>query len=316
MFDRLKTMETYTLSWNMRNSVEIHMLVETPKEVLSKKETVFTSPDESTTENEGMLSFIDSRNVSPLNSPEKLVLELYQEHELQSVQKAFSVTMGLDEAQAVVGSYLYSETKESITVSNFAYQVVEKTGHKISTVIPALFELGDEKKFHQVLSLVAILQKTLKSGNKHVVLHFDTEPSSALLFVLKHHFKKNVVSKYEEFLSSNNSILVCSYPMFRGLDYPLVTVLIDCNMYFVQHYLVETLARCTSELCIVVLHNSLALEKIARVWKTKMLVDRWQTKIFEKAMQRENDDFECRELHKIITVTFKSKYYKDLEQAY
>ena len=148
------------------------------------------------------------------------------------------------------------------------------------------------------------------------MLHFDTEPSSTLLFTLKHYFKKNVARKYEEFLSSNNSILVCRYPTFRGLEYPFVTVLIDCEMHFVQHYLVETLSRCTSELYVVVLRNSLSLERITGVWKTKILVDRWQTKIFEKAMQTENDDFKCDEDLKIITITFKSQYYKELEQAF
>ena len=78
-----------------------------------------------------------------------------------------------------------------------------------------------------------------------------------------------------EFVSSK-SILVCSYPTFRGLEHPRITVLIDGEIYSLQHYLMKILARCTSYLSVVVLQNlqnSPALKNITDKWKIKKFVD-------------------------------------------
>ena len=329
-FDDLETMKTHYLTLNMRNSMEIHELVEATKEILSEEKTVFVHPKYSKTNgqtinmkeitklNEEKSKDSNKANVGVSVQEDREELELKRKLKGQSVENASTSIMGLDEAQAVIGSPTKDVIGGSITVSNFEYAVVDRTGHKISTQRPILFELGDKEEFDKILSLLAIFEKLLRSSNKHVVLHFNTEPNaipSSLLFVLKHHFNKHekVTTIYDEFASSKDAILASSYPTFRGLEYPLITVLIDRDIHFVQHYLVEILARCTSKLNVVVLKNSPALAKVMTAWKTKNLVSQWKTKISENNIQRGNCDFEQDDYHNIVKVTFKSQYFKKLQ---
>ena len=334
-FEYLKTMKTHHLTLNMRNSMEIHELVEATKEILKEENTVFIHPKDrkidksiAMTElpakvNEGTVDSNEADEaVSTQHDLENLEVRkdvrLDREHKRQAVENSSNSIIGQDEAHAAIGSH--PNTGGDTIVSNFEYAVVEKTGHKISTQRPVLFELGDKEELDQILSLVAIFEIIFRSGRKHVVLHFDTEPSaipSGLHFVLQHHFNKNekVTTIFKEFESSKDCILICSYPYLRGLEYPLVTVVIDSDIHFVQHHLVEILARCTSKLNVVVLKNSRSMLKVTTAWKTKNLVDQWETKISENKTQRENSRFEPDYDHKIIKLTFKDQYYKNLQEA-
>ena len=320
----------------MRNSMDIHELDEVTKEVLSEEKTVFIHPKGSKTSDQlsttTKITKVNEETLVESNEPDESVstgkhptdsellkdIELEPEFKVQLVENTSQFKMGLDEAQAVIGSHTKDDTGRNITVSKFEYAVVEKTGLKISTQRPELFELGDKKEFDKTLCLIAIFEKILKSGNKHVLLCFDTEPSAiprSLLFVLEHHFNKHekVTTIYEEFVSFKESILVCSYPKFRGLEYPLVTVLIDRDIHFVQHYLVEIFARCTSKLNVVVVQNSTDLTRVTIAWKTESLVSQWETKISKKDMQRENCVFGHDICRNIIKVTCKSQYYEKLQ---
>ena len=308
--------------------MEIHELVEATKEVLSEEKTIFIHSEDSKTS--GGQSFIQKKKHYVINKKTLLesneanegvsTQENYEERELegQSVENASTSPMGLDEAQAVIGSPTKDDVFVNITVSSFGYAAVDKTGHKISTTRPVLFELGDKEDFDKIFSLVAIFEKILQRSNKHVVLHFDTEPNaipSSLIFVLEHHFNKlkKVTTRYEEFASSKDAILVCNYRTFRGLEYPLITVLIDRDIHFVQHYLVEILARCTSKLSVVILQNSPITTKVTTAWKAKSLVSQWEINIYENNIQRKNCVFKHDDYHNIIKVTLKSQYYKNLQ---
>ena len=336
-FDKLKTMATHHLALNMRNSIEIHELVEATKKVLSEEKTVFIHPEDNKISDDQLITttkitktneerLVDSNDsAEPVSNQEDFTnLELLKdailrrEVKVQSLENVSKSKMALDEAQAVIGSRVDDHTSGNITVSNFDYAVVEKTGHKISTQRPELFELGDKEELDEILSLIAIFEKILKNSNKHVVLHFDTEPNaipSSLCFVLEHHFNKlkKVTNIYEEFMSSKDSILVCSYPLFRGLEYPMITVLIDRDIHFVQHYLVEILARCTSKLSVVVLQNSPVVTKVTTAWKAKGLVSQWEIEINDNNIQRKKCVFKHDDYHNIIKVTLKSQYCKDLQ---
>lgn len=84
--------------------------------------------------------------------------------------------------------------------------------------------------FNKHLSLIVIVKQILKICSKHVVLHFVTDPNaipSTLRFAFKHYFKtaKEMTTNYQEFESSKESVLVCIYPMFRGPEHPIITIL-------------------------------------------------------------------------------------------
>ena len=393
-FDLLeKTMTVHHLQLNLRNSQEIHELVEATKVLLKEKKTFFIDSkdskigDESEERKESKPSSKseenqESKEISETNSiskEENLKYEDHQEPEVepkceikgqsaenhsnfkrvnygenvetsgedsssdeleveqkveieedyqeaeyeskaQSVKNYGDSTMGLEEAQAIIGSSRGNDTGGNSTVSEFTHAEVDDTGHKIGTGKPLLFELGDKEEFEKSLSLVAIFKKVLTTSSKHVVLHMDTKTNaipSALRFAFDHHFSDiKKTTNYKEFQSSSKSILICSYPAFRGLEYSRITVLIDRDIYFLQHYLVEMLSRCTSELFIVVLQKSSALDYVIEKWKTKELVDQWKTEISKKNNQNKDCQFDCVDEQMIIKGKFKSKYYMQMEEAF
>ena len=328
-FSKLETMKKYDLTLNMRNSIEIHELVEATKAVLSEKKTVFINP-KARSKKSKKESFwenpITNEIVSTPEHSQKPELERKLEFKGGlSEENSGTSKMGLDEAHAVIGLRTLDGEGGDTTESKFVYALVDKTGHKINTKKPVLFALGDEEEFCKNVSLIAIFKKVLTISSKHVVLHFDTETNAipnVLRFAFEHYSKipKKITTKYQEFESSKESILVCSYPTFRGLEHPIITVLIDRDIYFLQHYLVEILARCTSELYMILLNNSSTLTKVTTDWKTKELVNQWKTKIFQKDIQREDcvvDNVVDKDKNEnLIAATFKSGYYKTLKEAW
>ena len=353
-------MKEHHLTSNMRNSTEIHKLVEATKEVLKDKQTVFIHPKDSKIgdesrkkqENEEVSEEKDiskkqtkQESQEELENKRKLVenhsdykmenrgenkessgenstsdepeTEAEHESERQPEKKKDDSVMGLDEAQAILGSSMENDIGGKSTRSNFAHAEVDNIGHKIETEKPLLFELGDEEEFQRGLSLVAIFTKLIKS--KHVVLHFDTKPNaipSALRFVFDYYFDgKKETTNFKEF-ETNKKVLVCSYPAFRGLEYPRIAVLIDRDIYFQQHYLVEMLTRCTSQLFVVALKNSSALTNVLEKWKNEELVNQWKAKISTKKNQTKDIEFSWDDEQRIINGTIRPKYYDNLEKAF
>ena len=152
-------------------------------------------------------------------------------------------TLGLDEAQAVSGFAARISDGEVKTISEFHFEVASKIGHKIRSKKPAFFEVGNKSDFKKVLSLTAILQHRQINKSEHAVLHFDTATSeipNIFLFPLTQHFdiKEKLTNEYRALNPTKKSFLICSYRTFRGLELPKITVVIDRNIYYVQHYLV------------------------------------------------------------------------------
>ena len=252
---------------------------------------------------------------------QKNEVDAQHESKIQSGKGYNDSIIGLDEAQSIIGSPIENDTSANRTVSNFTHAEVNSIGHNIETKIPLLFELGDKEELDKSLSLVAIFRELLITSSKHVVLHFDTATNaipSALRFAFDHHFNNvNKTTNYKDFhLSNNKSILVCSYPVFRGLEFSKVTVLIDRDIYFELHYLVEALSRCTSELSIVVTQNSSAMDYVIKKWKTEELVNHWKIEITLNDNQGDDYEFLNIDKQKTINGKFRSKYYKHLKEAF
>ena len=157
--------------------------------------------------------------------------------------------LGLDEAQAVLESVwktddgVITTTRKlktaargfsfggNKTTTKFHYAAVNKTGHSISTKKPELCEVVGKGDFQKVISLIAIFEERQIKRGEHILLYFDTATNAMpeiFVFVFKYHFKiqEKITNNYEAFKSRENSILVCSYPTFRGLEHPKITVVI------------------------------------------------------------------------------------------
>ena len=322
MFHLLKTMKTHELTLVMRNSTEIHELVRATKTMLSEEKTVYFHEDDSKADQEEKASQIitsgnSAKEIQEVSeSPHNEVTSRKKDRQdyLEETPK-----LGIDEAQAITGSFAEIVSGGSKTVTKFTYAPADETGHNINSKRPALFELEERTGFQKVLSLITIFERLDIRNKRHVLLHFDTvndEIPSKLQFIFEHHFDihEKVTNNYQEFASLQKSILVCSYRTFRGLEHQKVTVYIDRDIYFLQHYLVESLSRCTSKLTVVVLQNSATLTKVTDEWKKKQLVNQWET-ICNKDTQKKNFVFKKQD-DKVINGTFKFEYYGKLEEEF
>ena len=129
---------------------------------------------------------------------------------------------------------------------------------------------------------------------------------------------RRVTSEYKEFRRSTpeKTILVCNFRAFRGLESPAVTVVIDRDIYSIQHYLVEAMTRCTSKLAVVVLERSNTLSGITAQWKAgrkgKPLIDH---KKIEMMKERKKGHFsgDFREKLNVISVNPFSENHKQLK---
>ena len=284
----LENMKVYQLTRVMRNSVEIHNLVKLTTDVLRKQQTVFIHQEDKKTKSEPKIrvrnesvsaanTVTKSRNpglhiTAKLPSRRRDVNQYRKEilglNEVKFTPESVKGTryrddyseenpsipkLGLDEAQALSEAMTGTSDGGVKTISEFRFAAADKTGHKIRSKKPTFFELGARSDFQKVISLIAIFEEREIDRSEQVVHHFDTgsnEIPDIFFFTFAHHFKiqDKVTKKYEEFKSPEKSILVCSHPTFRGLEHPKITVVIERDIYYVQHYLVEALARCTSDL--------------------------------------------------------------------
>ena len=347
-FDLLKNMELHQLNLVMRNSVEIHNLIKVTMDLLQKQKTVFIYQETKKIENE-VKTDIPMPKSKPLNELSKLASDTSTElpsrkrDPLDYHEESSSIpTLGLDEAQAVsesvweTGDGVITATRNFLktaargfsfggnkTTTKFHYAAVDKPGHNISTKKPELCEVAGKDDFQKVISLIAIFEERQIKRGEHIVLHFDTATNAIpeiFFFVFKHHFQiqEKITNSYEVFKSQEKSILVCSYPTFRGLEHPKITVVIDRDIYYVQHYLVETVARCTTDLCIVVLENSSTLKRIIAEWKSKHVTEQRNIEITENAGEMENFKTELKSTKngKIINANLSFEYCQKLGKEY
>ena len=222
-----------------------------------------------------------------------------------------------------------SNDDEAIIVNQYKYVESWDIGHNISSSDnPELFEVDfpdTGKTFEKLCALMCTFQELnihqSNSNNKHVILHFNPSTSEIpeLLTAAFQHLKikDQVTDNYQDF-KDTKSILVCYFRVFRGLEHSNVTVFIDQDMYNMQHYLVEVMARCTNKLSIVVLQRSDALSKIIKHWegkpKEKQLIDHW--KIQESTKVRKTENYDVDENLRLIKVNCSSKKYEEMRQIF
>ena len=323
MFHLLNTMKTHQLTLVMRNSTEIHELVTATQNILSEEKAVFIYQDDSKADQEEETSQVKDSKKAGNKNQELTESPLNEVILVQTDRQAYSEEtprLRIDEAQDITGSLAEMSNSGNKTVSKFKHAAAIGSGHKISSQRPALFELEEKSEFEKVLSLIAIFDKLDIRNKRHLLLHFaivnDGIPST-LEFIFEHHFgiHEKVTNNYQEFALLNKSILVCSYLTFRGLEHANITVVIDRDIYFLQLYLAESLARSTSKLTVVVLQNCTTLTKVTEQWKKNQLVNQWKT-ICNIDTQRKNFIFKKQKDEKVITVTYKAEYYEKLEERF
>ena len=350
-FDLLETMKKVELTLVMRNSVEISNLVRVTESFLQEEPTIFRYQGEkkqAIKQDEGRERSVVKLTASsmPSNSnkanidkqpsagiDKQPVLEKPVLDHSEKQEKVFVGKLAVDEAFELARIPRGNDDDKNKIVNRFTYKPSKGAGHKIHVKLPELLEVTfDATEFQKTLSLKVAFDKLNISNsnekNKHVVLHFfDTRTNEIpKLFEMAFRFlnkSDHVTSKYQEFKTNitRKSILVCNFRTFRGLENPTVTIVVDRDIYSMQHYLVEAMARCTSKLAIVVLERSITLSRIVEKWMDglngKQLIDHWKIEIVMKRKKEWiYENFSLNKISKIISVYPFSKEHEQMEQQF
>ena len=211
----------------------------------------------------------------------------------QKIQDRAVGNIGLDEAFGFAGIPRASRDDWNRIVNRFRYIPSKGIGHNVKSQCPKLFEVDyantEKQSFENFCALTRTFKelklKNCNSNSKHVILHFDTSNNETpiLLAPVIEYLKidHKVTDNYGDFkYEESKSILVCNFRLFRGMEHSNVTIIIDRDIYNIPHYLVETMARCTTKLNIVVLQKSETISNIIAQWERELdgqpLIEHWK----------------------------------------
>ena len=165
----------------------------------------------------------------------------------------------------------------------------------------------------------------INANVKHVLLHFNADnevPRLAIkLLDLKHNTKvtDKLTNSYEDFKNDSlcKYIFVCNFRTFRGLEHSRITIIIDRDIYSLQHFFVECIARCTTYLNVVSLGDNKTLNIITQTWKQKFrgksLIEKRE--IILSTDRKQSKDADIQKNEDIVIDTF-SQQYKTLQQTF
>ena len=341
-FDLLKKMKRKTLTLVMRNSIQINNLFEVTKEFLENVATKYDLQEKPKMHLQLKKYAPQRKKENNINKNEestatqqypKSVVGKCKDSEttLTSSVAQFEATyLELDEAFDYAGIPTANDDDVSKIENRFIYEKATHIGHGAESKLPVLFELYQyENKFQKIISLAAVFENiqiaSCNANSKQVLLHFninnDTSKLAFELLDLKHNTKitTKVTNSYEEFKNDSlrKYIFVGNFRTFRGLEHPRITIIIDRDIYSLQHYLVECIARCTTHLNVVILGANKTINSITQKWKEgisgKPLIEIRKVTLNKERQQSKNADL--RE-NGIITVDTFSPEYKKLQQTF
>ena len=250
------------------------------------------------------------------------------------IQEDFAVgKFGLDEAFGFAGIPRADKDNINKIVSKFRYRESSGIGHNIKSRFPKLFEVNyddiENHSFTKILALNYIFRelklRNCHAANKHVVLHFDTSISGIpklIAPVIQYlEIEQKVTINYEDFkYNKTYSVLICDFRLMRGLEHSDITIIIDQDIYSIQHYLVEAMARCTNKLNLVVLEKKEGISNIITLWenglklKGQKLIDQWKVQI-SKGGEMEGD-YEKDERLNVIKINGCSRKHEELQKIF
>ena len=330
------------LSFVMRNSMQIHNFLEVTKKFLQDVTTRYELQERKNMDLEQdkygkqVKQESNQKNKETVITTKEIsdfIVERPQDSETDLISSTAQVqpsNLELDEALDYAEIPKAKNGDEAKIENRFKYKQAKHIGHKGESKLPVLYELCSyDNNFQKIISLTTVfenLQITRCNANiKHVLLHFNPDneiPRLAItLLDFKHSTKvtDKLTNSYEDFINDSleKFIFVCNFRTFRGLEHSRITIIIDRDMYSLQHFLVEVIARCATYLNIVLLGGSKALNVIMQKWKQevrgKLLIERREI-ILSKDRKQSKDS--STQKNEEITIDTLSQEYKNLEQKF
>ena len=143
-------------------------------------------------------------------------------------------------------------------VTSYQYFYQSTIGHNISGSKPNLIKILSSTSPNELATMIAIFFKIIEEGiQRAVLIHFEQENPLWLekLLQLPNTFPHlSITSDTRYFLSTTNEklLLVKNYNCVKGLEFSDVIILLDANEYHLKQFIPEAMARCQSNLSILI----------------------------------------------------------------
>ena len=345
----LRSMEFRELTWNKRNTLQIHNLVKVTTDALKNQTTTVFIPTYNEQDSKIQLGLEKAKvqkkgealgQGSPVQHPGK---EKDDDNNMRKNvnKKKFTFDEASKYYSSPINPYLKVKSKEVKTT--FQHRKSKHSGHSIESETPNLYEIyrpkGNPVVPEFILSLIVVLEQVIgkdyENIKKQVILHFDIEKDIPSIFYMA--FKmmgilEKVTNKYVEFKKENGrKIFIGNFRAFRGLEYPRVVVVLDDNVRGLEQYLPECLNRCTTDLHAILLRENthilrqaqnkgITLQNIITTWKkqskSERLVNSWIVHIFGSSKNKVSEKFYEKRDPGIIKIYSTSGKYRELKAHY
>ena len=305
MFGRLeKIMKIFKLRHVMRTTMEINKLIEVTQSYLNNKKNTYKGERKNYSEerDKSVLEKLPIKlrpessktsNISenkPKPSNQNLsVTPNYSLNAISSFSLASSIhAVPIDSQKIIDHDELYKATSTSSkkkrgnpqkVVTKYHYTCDSEIGHGIKGPFPKLVKVPKISDPCEEIVLIAFfLLEIIEIKSKRIaIIHFDkNEPDwFQLLFKVTNFFSDVVVTNnVVEFLqqSSSNRVLVNNYNSVKGFEFSEVLLILDADEYHLKQFIPEAMARCMSNLAILVRPKHKGKPKSDTV---KDLVDHW-----------------------------------------
>ena len=172
-------------------------------------------------------------------------------------------------------------------VTKYRYTCDSEVGHSINGPLPKLIKLPKSSHLCEEIALIAfLLLEIIDIESKRIaIIHFDkTDPLwFQLLFKVTNFFPgvtvTNDVGKF--FGNSGNIVLLSNYSCVKGLEFSEVLLILDADEYHLKQFIPEAIARCMSNLVILVRPKSKTSNKFDTVTD---LVNHWEKSSDKKTL--------------------------------
>ena len=234
-------MELKELTYNKRNTLQIHNLVKVTTDVLKNQTTTVHVPIY-TAKNLKIQSGLEKALKEERNVEVQAQVSMAQQAKKEKAEDN-NVRKNLSESKKLIFGDACKYLRLPIDVSIFTKEVTttfrhresKHSGHSIESEKPNLYEIYCPQESTEFrLSLIVVLEQVIENIEKHVILHFDFEKDIPCIFDMA--FKmmgilEKMTDRYEEFQKiDGKKIFIADFRAFRGLEYPRVVVVFDRNL--------------------------------------------------------------------------------------
>ena len=164
-------------------------------------------------------------------------------------------------------------------VTSYSYTFNSQIGHGIKGPLPRLIKFPKSADPCEQVALLAAVLDEIFEPNKTAVIHFEASDPPLWLKSLFH--LKNIspslkmTNKTEKFLDDTNQnlVLVKNLNFLKGLEFSEVLLILDSDEHHMRHLIPEAIARCTSNLTVLIRPPAHGIRKTDTVAD---LADEWE----------------------------------------